>query len=234
MIFIITWCVVAALTVGIYLLLFPVYGHLFGLNLGVALVAEALCIYAISMVTSKESLTPQKASLRQILFVYAIAIFLWTTICSLSSTGSDGPYILIYCGLMVITLIAALIYGLGFAGGQAVTKQENHLAQAIGTRAATLYPLDAWFQKISQSVGSSEEAQPLLNEARVVVDSIKTIPSRKLLDNSQFVDYINRYTQSIEEQAIMINKSDNRQEIMQQMLASIRDLKNNIKNFKNQ
>lgn len=234
MVFLITWCIVAALTVGIYLLLFPIYGHLFGLNLAVALGAEALGIYAISMVTSKETLTPQKASLRQILLVYAIVIFLWTTICSIASSGSDGPYILIYCGLIVITLIAALLYGLGAAGGKVVSNQENQLAQAVSTRVTTLYPLDTWLQKISKDIGDGEDAQALLSEARVTIDTIKTIPSRKLLDNSQFIEYINRHTQSIEEQANMINNCENRQEIMQQMLASIIELKNNIKNFNNQ
>lgn len=234
MIFIIIWCVVAALTVGIYLLLFPIYGHLFGLNLGVALIAEALGIYAISMVTSKGTLTPQKASLRKILLGYAIAIFLWTTICSLATSGSNNPFTLIYCGLLIITLIAALLYGFGVAAGQVTTKQENQLSQAIGARAATLYPLDAWLQKLSQNAGSSDEAQALINEARVMVDYIKTIPSRKLLENSQFVDYINRHIQNIEEQANMIKRNENRQEIMQQMLASIRELKNNITNFKHQ
>lgn len=232
MIFIIIWCVLAALTAGIYLLLFPIYGHLFGLNLGVALVAEAIGLYAISMVTSKETLTPQKASLRIILLVYAIAIFLWTTICSLATSDKDGPFILIYCGLLVITLIAALFYGLGVTGGQVVTKEENHLSQAANTKAITLLPLDSWLQKLSKSVGNGEDAQSLLSEARVVVDSIKTIPSRKLLDNNQFIDYINRHIQSIDEQVNMIKTNENRQEIMQQMLASIIELKNNIKNFK--
>ncbi|MBR5101641.1 MAG: hypothetical protein IK092_00775 [Muribaculaceae bacterium] len=234
MFFIILWCVVAALTVGIYLLIFPVYGHLFGVNVGVALVAEALGIYAFSMVTSKEELTPQKASLRIILFGYAAAIILWTTISSLTLCGLNGPFVIIYCGLLVISLVAAIIYGLGVAGAKTVTKQESHTAQARDNKSVTLYPLDSWLQRLTSYLGNGNETQDLLSEAHVVVDTIKTIPSRKLLENSKFVNYINNHMQSIENLASMVNKNENSQGIMKQMLSSIGELKNNIKNFKNQ
>ena len=117
---ILLWLVLVVLTTGIYLLIFPEYHLLFGINLGVAIFLVTAILYNVKMLTLKRE--PHKVLQQIIILVYAIALFVWTVF--FTSIAHKEPYIDLYIGMIALTLIAALALGISHISGKAINHQE--------------------------------------------------------------------------------------------------------------
>ena len=107
-ILIITILLAITCTFIIYTLLFEEQNKIFYINVGIACLTEIILLANIPILSNEKLLTIKNVSLSISLNLFAIAIFLWTTGCSLL-VDQDNNLKILYIGLLVITTIFSLV-----------------------------------------------------------------------------------------------------------------------------
>lgn len=187
----------AVITTGIYFLIFSNYEVLFFINLVSALLSEATLLYGLNLITVKEALSVQQASLRTLLFIFAILLFGWTTLFSI--VHPEKPYTVLFIGQLVIILASAIYLGASFFGNKTIDNELSSLHQSTETKRVSLIPIDDWSYEMESGIVSEDDTWKLavLSDIRNIVDRMKTISASKLFTNQNFVEEVNIRTQGI-------------------------------------
>lgn len=188
---------VAVITTGIYLLIFSKYEALFFINLVSALLSEAALLYGLNLITTREALSVQQASLRMLLFIFAVLLFGWTTLFSI--VHPEQPYTVLFIGQLLILLASTIYLGASILGNKTIDNEQSYLNNATETKRVSLIPLDDWGYEMESSVVNEDDIwkMEVLSDVRNIVERMKTIPASKLLTNQDFVEEINKKTQNI-------------------------------------
>lgn len=226
------WIIVVALTVGVYMLVFPVYNTLFGINLTIAIFAETLVLYCAKVLPSENELTPQRVSQRIVLFVYAVLLFIWTT--GFTLIHPIPPYSTLFVGLAVITIGAVLFLGFSALGNQAIDKQESAIVQKTEVKHTVLLPISNWRFDLENNLPNddSEWYSMVVSDIRNIEDRIKTIPIKKLSIHPEFVNYINKQIQDVTSLAKELSNSPNINEKKEQILKTVELIRKYVANSK--
>ena len=226
------WIIVVALTVGVYMLVFPVYNTLFGINLAIAIFAETLVLYCAKVLPSENELTPQRVSQRIVLFVYAVLLFIWTT--GFTLTHPIPPYSTLFVGLAVITIGAVLFLGFSALGNQAIDKQESAIVQKAEVKQTVLLPISNWRFDVENNLpdDDSEWYSKVVSDIRNIEDRIKTIPTNKLSLHPEFVDYINKQIQDVTSMVTELTDRQNSNDIKEQISKKIGIMRKYVANSK--
>ena len=187
----------AVITTGIYLLIFSKCEALFFINLVSALLSEAALLYGLNLITTREALSVQQASLRMLLFIFAVLLFGWTTLFSI--VHPEQPYTVLFIGQLIILLTSAIYLGTSVFANKAIDNEQSSLNKATETKRVSLIPFDDWGYEMESSVVNEDEVWKMnvLSDVRNIVERMKTIPANKLLTNQEFVEEINTRTQNI-------------------------------------
>lgn len=232
---IITWLVTVALTVGLYLYIFSSseYGQLFAINLGVALVSLSLLLFSFGGFMSKEGTEVTNASKSTLLIIYAIALFGWTTASSL--IWQDDPFLKIWIGNGVLTLVLAVVYGMTAAGSEVIAEHEATVQTVREAKKVTVFSIQDWCSDLINLTAKEEEdwKDELCKNARSIKERIETIPARLLERNPDFLDAVASKSNRIIMLASSLGNAENKGNAKAQLSEEIAALKKYVEREKN-
>lgn len=120
-------CVIVC-TVIVYRLIFDELSTLFYVNVTVACVAETILLINIPILSNRQLLTFKNAASSIVLDIFAIVLFLWTSIYSLF-VEEKSDYRILYIGLLVTIIIFIFLFGSVEMGGSFMQKEEKRQQQ---------------------------------------------------------------------------------------------------------
>ena len=233
-ILIITWLVSIALTVGLYLYVFSSseYGHLFAVNLGVAIVAVSILVYGIGGFTSQEKTEVTNVSRSILLMLYAIVLFTWTTASSL--IWDEDPFLKIWIGNGVLTILLAVLYGTTTAGSLFIEEHEAVVESVKSSKKSTVLSMSDWYNDLVDLIGNEEEdwKDALIRNAKTAKDIVETIPARQLANQTSFCSSLEGKTSQILTLASSLSGTDNKEEVMSKLSEEIASLKKYVEREK--
>lgn len=225
-----------ACTAGIYYLIFDGdTTKLFYINTIVACLAEVLLLANIPIWSGEKMMTVKKAAVSMSINVYAISLFLWTTIYSLIIHNSANENFRPLClGLLFITLIFVIFCGATLIGGETVEKQVEEIETAVVKKKLYVFSVQESLMNIKDALhdDNSEWKDETLRAMRTIADKIGAMPTDKLKKHGDIADELRVKVQEIEGLCENLSAYENRQELQSQITRKIDRLKNYLVTIK--
>lgn len=150
----------------------------------VACVAEAILVINIPMLSSKQLLTFKNAASSTVLDIFAIVLFLWTSICSLF-VEDESDYRILYIGLLVVIIIFIILFGSVEMGGNFMQKEEKIQQQVAQEKKVFSNFLSMYRMEVRNilAMANSETTDEISRMLDIVLEKAAMIPSEKLEHN---------------------------------------------------
>lgn len=216
-------------TIFIYYLLFDEHSKLFYINLATTCLAEVILLANIPMLSNDKWLTFKNAATTTILNVYAISLFLWTSIYSLCIEREEDCKIL-YIGMLSISTLFIVLLGITELGGSVMKEQEESILQTIQNKKAVLNSLHKYWLETLQMIQdvNFEKKDVLLHDIRIILDKITVIPSAKLEDNPSITSEINLRLDDLKKQINTITNDNDSSSAVEKTILKVKLLNNYI------
>lgn len=224
-------CVIVC-TVIVYRLIFDELSTLFYVNVTVACVAETILLINIPILSNRQLLTFKNAASSIVLDIFAIVLFLWTSIYSLF-VEEKSDYRILYIGLLVTIIIFIFLFGSVEMGGSFMQKEEKRQQQVsqekrMFSNFLTIYYMEVCNILITVNAGVADEIKRILE---MVLDKISTIPSEKLERNESVTTSI--YEKLNEIKALVENlRKEDTQETNTQIIHKLESFNNYVTTIK--
>lgn len=224
-------CVIVC-TVIVYRLIFDELSTLFYVNVTVACVAETILLINIPILSNRQLLTFKNAASSIVLDIFAIVLFLWTSIYSLF-VEEKSDYRILYIGLLVTIIIFIFLFGSVEMGGSFMQKEEKRQQQVsqekrMFSNFLTIYYMEVCNILITVNAGVADEIKRILE---MVLDKISTIPSEKLERNDSVTTSI--YEKLNEIKALVENlRKEDTQETSTQIIHKLESFNNYVTTIK--
>lgn len=224
-------CVIVC-TVIVYRLIFDELSTLFYVNVTVACVAETILLINIPILSNRQLLTFKNAASSTVLDIFAIVLFLWTSIYSLF-VEEKSDYRILYIGLLVTIIIFIFLFGSVEMGGSFMQKEEKRQQQVsqekrMFSNFLTIYHMEVCNILITVNAGVANEIKRILE---MVLDKISTIPSEKLERNDSVTTSI--YEKLNEIKALVENlRKEDTQETSTQIIHKLESFNNYVTTIK--
>lgn len=224
-------CVIVC-TVIVYRLIFDELSTLFYVNVTVACVAETILLINIPILSNRQLLTFKNAASSTVLDIFAIVLFLWTSIYSLF-VEEKSDYRILYIGLLVTIIIFIFLFGSVEMGGSFMQKEEKRQQQVsqekrMFSNFLTIYYMEVCNILITVNAGVADEIKRILE---MVLDKISTIPSEKLERNESVTTSI--YEELNEIKALVENlRKEDTQETSTQIIHKLESFNNYVTTIK--
>lgn len=224
-------CVIVC-TVIVYRLIFDELSTLFYVNVTVACVAETILLINIPILSNMQLLTFKNAASSTVLDIFAIVLFLWTSIYSLF-VEEESDYRILYIGLLVTIIIFIFLFGSVEMGGSFMQKEEKRQQQVsqekrMFSNFLTIYHMEVCNILITVNAGAADEIKRILE---MVLDKISTIPSEKLERNESVTTSI--YEKLNEIKALVENlRKEDTQETNIQIIHKLESFNNYVTTIK--
>ena len=114
-------------TITIYHLLFDEHSKLFYINSVTTCIAELILLANIPILSNDKWLTFKSAATTSILNIYAIFLFLWTSIYSLC-IEEESDYKVLYIGMLTVSIIFIVLLGITELGGGFIKRYRKSLS----------------------------------------------------------------------------------------------------------
>lgn len=218
-------------TAIIYHLIFNEHNTLFYFNVVTACVTEIILFLNIPILSDKKLLTFKNAASTTLLNIYAIALFLWTTICSLYIENEDN-YKILYIGILAVTIVFAFLLGSVELGGNIMQKEEKKINQSIQVRKE----LNAFLEMYRMEIKDIYENIPYEPEDKnfhlleTILDKISIFPIEKL--NQDTIIDIKGKLDEIKKLLKELCETKQKDIIESQMIRNIKNLNNYINTLK--
>lgn len=224
-------CVIVC-TVIVYRLIFDELSTLFYVNVTVACVAETILLINIPILSNRQLLTFKNAASSTVLDIFAIVLFLWTSIYSLF-VEEESDYRILYIGLLVTIIIFIFLFGSVEMGGSFMQKEEKRQQQVsqekrMFSNFLTIYHMEVCNILITVNAGAADEIKRILE---MVLDKISTILSEKLERNESVTTSI--YEKLNEIKALVENlRKEDTQETNIQIIHKLESFNNYVTTIK--
>lgn len=184
--------VVLICTCIIYHLLFDEHTKLFYINVIATCIVETILLANIPILSNEKWLTFKNAATTTILNIYAVLLFLWTSIYSLC-IEEEEDYKTLYIGMLVASVVFVVLLGIVELGGGFMKKQDNDFRQITQNKKVFLVSLNMYWAEIQDILLAfqSDWKENTLQELRMIIDKLSIIPSKKLEDNMDITTRIN-------------------------------------------
>lgn len=227
---------VLACTVGLYYLLFDgETTKLFYINTFVACVAEVVLLANIPIWSSEKMMTIKNAAVSSFLNIYAILVFLWTTIYSLTIYNPDDTnYKVLIIGLLLITILFAILCGMTAIGGRTAEKHAAELANKSTSKKLFVFSIQESLNNIDDvlSTENSEWKDGTMQALRTIADKIGAMPVEKLSKNADIAAEMKERMESIENLCAQVPASDEKEELQAKITRKINQFKSYISTIK--
>lgn len=224
-----------ACTAGIYYLLFDEHSTLFYVNTIVSCLAEVLLLANIPIWSGEKMMTVKNASASVSVDIFAVLVFLWTTIYTLAIYNSeDENYKPLVIGLLVITLLFVILYGATMLGGGVTEKHVEELQTKSASKKLFVFSLQESFMNIKEALHDeeSEWKDETLKALRTIADKIGAISTEKLSKNTDIVSELKERMESIAEMCEGLATAENKAEQQAKITRKTNQLKNYLTTIK--
>lgn len=219
-----------ACTAGIYYLIFDGdTTKLFYINTIVACLAEVLLLANIPIWSGEKIMTVKNAAVSVSINVYAISLFLWTTIFTLGIYDSENEnYKSLYIGLLCATLLFVIFCGATLIGGETTDKHVKELETAVVGKKIYVFSVRESLMNIKEALydDNSDWKDETLRAMRTIADKIGAMPTDKLKKHGDIADELRTKVQEIEGLCENLSTVENRQELQSQITRKISRLNN--------
>lgn len=214
-------------TMVIYHLIFDEHSTLFYINVIIACVAEIILLFNISVLSSKRLLTFKNSATTIILNIYALVLFLWTSIFSLY-VEKDSDYKTLYVGILVSTVVFIVMSAMVEIGGNIMQKEEKKLLQTQKREKEFRLYIETYRLELSDILLNidSELKTDNFSLLEIVLEKVSICPSEKIEQN-----VIDNIKEKLEDIKKMYKEflNDNRSESLHgQLSQKIKSLNNYI------
>ena len=233
-ILIITILLAITCTFIIYTLLFEEQNKIFYINVGIACLTEIILLANIPILSNEKLLTIKNVSLSISLNLFAIAIFLWTTGCSLL-VDQDNNLKILYIGLLVITTIFFIINGATVIMAGGVTeKKALDIQSTIENKKMFSVSIDNYWIETKNELENinSDWKDKTLQSFKIVLDKISMIPANKLDRHLEIVYELTEKLNEIHELFQKIAGTPEQSELQSRATLKISQLRNYVQTIK--
>ena len=233
-ILIITILLAITCTFIIYTLLFEEQNKIFYINVGIACLTEIILLANIPILSNEKLLTIKNVSLSISLNLFAIAIFLWTTGCSLL-VDQDNNLKILYIGLLVITTIFFIINGATVIMAGGVTEKKALDIQSTLENKKMFYASidNCWIETKNELENiNSDWKDKTLQSFKIVLDKISMIPANKLDRHLEIVYELTEKLNEIHELFQKIAGTPEQSELQSRATLKISQLRNYVQTIK--
>ena len=233
-ILIITILLAITCTFIIYTLLFEEQNKIFYINVGIACLTEIILLANIPILSNEKLLTIKNVSLSISLNLFAIAIFLWTTGCSLL-VDQDNNLKILYIGLLVITTIFFIINGATVIMAGGVTeKKALDIQSTIENKKLFSASIDNYWIETKNELENinSDWKDKTLQSFKIVLDKISMIPANKLDRHLEIVYELTEKLNEIHELFQKIAGTPEQSELQSRATLKISQLRNYVQTIK--
>ena len=227
---------VLACTIGLYYLIFD--GEtttLFYINTVVACLTEVVLLANIPIWSGEKLMTIKNAAVSSFLNIYAILVFGWTTIYSLAIYNAEETnYKVLLIGLLLITILFAILCGMTAIGGGTAEKHAADLANKSTGKKLFVFSIQESLNNIDDMLSSddSEWKDGTMQALRTIADKIGSMPVEKLSKNADIAAEIKERMESIENLCAQITTSEEKEELQAKITRKINQFKSYISTIK--
>ena len=227
---------VLACTIGLYYLIFDgETTKLFYINTVVACLAEVVLLANIPIWSGEKMMTIKNAAVASFLNIYAILVFGWTTIYSLAIYNAEETnYKVLLIGLLLITLLFAVLCGMTAIGGGTAEKQAAELADKSTNKKLFVFSIQESLNSIDDmlSTENSEWKDATMQALRTIADKVGSMPVEKLSKNADIATEIKERMESIENLCAQFAASEEKEELQANITRKINQFKSYISTIK--
>ena len=226
---------VVACTAGIYYLLFDEHSTLFYANTIVTCLAEVLLLANIPIWSGEKMMTVKNASASVSVNIYAVAVFLWTTVYTLAIYNSEEEnYKPLVIGLLGITLLFVILYGATMIGGGVTEKHVEELQAKSTSKKLFVFSVQESFTNIKEALHDEESdwKDETLKVLRTIADKIGAMPTEKLSKNTDIASELKERMESIAEMCEGLATAENKTEQQAKITRKVNQLKNYLVTIK--
>ncbi len=225
-----------ACTAGIYYLLFDEQTtKLFYINTVATCLAEVVLLANIPIWSGEKLMTVKNAAVSVSINVYAILLFLWTTIYTLVIYNPEEEnFKSLYIGLLCITLLFVILCGATLIGGEVTEKHVKEQETAVSSKKVFVFSAQESLMNIKDALHSddSEWKDETLRALRIIADKIGAMPTEKLSKNADVASELRTRMKEIEEICEDLAVADNKQEMQAKITRKTNQLKNYLVTIK--
>ena len=224
-----------ACTAGIYYLLFDEHSTLFYANTIVTCLAEVLLLANIPIWSGEKMMTVKNASASVSVNIYAVLVFLWTTIYTLAIYNAEEEnYKPLVIGLLVITLLFVILYGATMIGGGVTEKHVEELKTKSASKKLFIFSVQELFTNIKEALHDEESdwKDETLKVLRTIADKIGAMPTEKLSMNTDIASELKERMESIAEMCEGLAAAENKTEQQAKITRKTNQLKNYLTTIK--
>lgn len=226
---------VVACTAGIYYLLFDEHSTLFYVNTIVTCLAEVLLLANIPIWSGEKIMTVKNAAASVSVNIYAVLVFLWTTVYTLAIYNSEEEnYKPLIIGLLGITLLFVILYGATMIGSGVTEKHVEELQTKSASKKLFVFSVQESFMNIKETLHDeeSEWKDETLKALRTMADKIGAMPTDKLSKNTDIASELKDCMDSIAEMCEGLATADNKAEQQAKITRKVNQLKNYLTTIK--
>ncbi len=202
-----------ACTVGIYYLIFDQHNHLFYINVVSTCVAEILLLLNIPMWSGKKLLNITNATASIFTNLYAVAIFVWTLLYSLTIHNvAEESFKTYYIGILIATLLFVVFCGIASIGAHTAeegAKEQEKLVENRRSLIEFVRVLDIDIQS-SLEREDSEWKDHFSQLYQLLSDKLSSFPNEKLHKNPNIAQKVENDLTEIATLCDQLATSDNR------------------------
>ena len=224
-----------ACTAGIYYLLFDEHSTLFYVNTIVTCLAEVLLLANIPIWSGEKMMTVKNASASVSVNIYAVSVFLWTTIYTLAIYNAEEEnYKPLVIGLLGITLLFVILYGATMIGGSVTEKHVEELQTKSVSKKLFVFSVQESFTNIKEALHDEESdwKDETLKVLRTIADKIGAMPTEKLSKNTDIASELKERMESIAEMCEGLAAAENKAEQQAKITRKANQLKNYLTTIK--
>ena len=225
-----------ACTAGIYYLLFDEQTtKLFYINTVITCLAEVLLLANIPIWSGKKMMTVRNAAVSVSVNVYAILIFLWTTVFTIAVYDPENEsYKSLVIGLLCITLLFVIHCGATMIGGETAEKHIKELNTAVSNRKLFVFSAQESFMNIKEALHeeNSDWKDETLRALRTIADKIGAMPTDKLSKHADIASELKERMKEIEDMCESLSSAENKQELQTKITRKTSKLKNYLVTIK--
>ena len=222
-------------TAGIYYLLFDEHSTLFYVNTIVTCLAEVLLLANIPIWSGEKMMTVKNASASVSVNIYAVSVFLWTTIYTLAIYNAEEEnYKPLVIGLLGITLLFVILYGATMIGGGVTEKHVEELQAKSTSKKLFVFSVQESFTNIKEALHDEESdwKDETLKVLRTIADKIGAMPTEKLSKNTDIASELKERMESIAEMCEGLATAENKAEQQAKITRKTNQLKNYLATIK--
>lgn len=229
---VLTYIGVAVCTGLLYYFAFEEHSDLFYWNVVIACIAEVILLGNLPFLSNEKFLTFKNAASYLVLNVFALVLFMWTTLYTLAIADGNN-FDTLYMGLAAIGIVFIALLGVAEVGGDFMQKQGIVMEQTVATKKRTLISVELYWTEIRDELNNHTDwEENTLRNIRLVLDKMASIPVGKIERNSDVISEINGKLESLKDKILALSSVETKEKAQEEITKQIQRITNYVVTIK--